>query len=256
MDDAIDLKKASLVVITLNEQDNIGDCLSSAEGVGEVVVVDSFSADDTVKIAKGMGARVYEREFVSNADQKNWAMDKATGEWILILDADESLSPELREEISRELESPRFEGYRIRRRNRFMGRWIKYCGWQRDSVIRLFRSGAGSYAERAVHEKLRLKGSEGSLKSPILHVPYRDFSDYIERMKAYSRRGAQILFEERRSWFPGVFTRPFARFLRMFILQLGFMDGMPGFVLCATASISVFFKYLYLIELHRGRGAK
>lgn len=250
------LARVSLVVITLDEEDNIERCISSAGGVGEIVVVDSFSGDRTAEIARALGAVVYEREFTTHADQKNWAMGKATGEWILILDADEALTPPLRSEIAAELVCPSAEGYRLRRRNEFLGRRIRFCGWGGDRVLRLFRRGSGSYAERAVHETLRLEGREADLKAPLDHRPYRDINDHIDRMRRYSRAGALELMKEGRGWFPGIFLNPFARFLRMYVIQFGFLDGMPGFILCSFAAINVFFKYAALRELLSKRGGR
>ncbi|MBU8923171.1 MAG: glycosyltransferase family 2 protein [Bacteroidales bacterium] len=246
------MNKVSLLVITLNEQDNIAGCLESAKGVGEVVVVDSFSMDDTVKIAGEMGARVYQREFVSHASQKNWGLDRCGGEWILILDADERLSPELRDEIVQACESGENNGYWLKRSNEYLGKRIRFCGWHRDRVLRFFKKGKGHYPEKSVHERLSLDGSAGSFMGRLFHNPYSDLSDHVDRIRRYSRDGAKDLLEKGRSWFPGILLNPPARFLRMYILQLGFLDGMPGFVLCVLASFNVFLKYLFLREL-KGR---
>ncbi len=246
-----DLSRISLIVITLNEENNLGRCLESARGVGEVIVVDSMSDDGTLRIAGEYGARVFTREFVSNADQKNWAMDQAALEWVLILDADEYLSAALREEIAERIVSARENGFWLYRRNEFLGRTIKHCGWDRDRVLRLLRRGRGRYPERAVHEHLELKGKAGRLRERLDHIPYRDLDDYIERMKSYSRRGALELHRKGKGSFPGMVLRPPARFLRMYILQLGFLDGSAGLMLCSFAAISVFFKYASLRELSR-----
>jgi glycosyltransferase involved in cell wall biosynthesis len=250
------LSSISLVVITLNEEDTIGRCLSSADGVGEMIVVDSYSSDRTVEIAQRLGAQVFQREFRSAADQKNFGMEKAHGEWILILDADESLSPALRDEIAAAVSGAGAEGYWLRRRNIFLGRRIRFCGWRNDRVLRLFKRGRGHYPERMVHERLDLDGGARTLKAHLDHDPYRDMNDYLERMKSYSRRGAEDLFRKGRGWFPAVATRPAARFIRMYVLQLGFLDGMAGFLLCGMAAAGVFFKYAYLRELAAGTGAQ
>jgi glycosyltransferase involved in cell wall biosynthesis len=247
------LKKISLVVMTLNEEENIERCLACAEGVGEIIVVDSYSTDRTVEMAEAMGAHVYRRDFVSAADQKNWAMERSSLDWILIVDADEFISGELRREISEVVDNPDADGYWIRRRNEFFGRRIRFCGWQGDKVLRLFRRGKGRYRERAVHEKLILDGRARTLSSYLDHKPYSDMADYIERMKSYSGRGASELLKENRKWFPAVITHPIARFVRMYILQLGFLDGAAGLLLCTMAAASVFFKYAALRELNRRR---
>jgi glycosyltransferase involved in cell wall biosynthesis len=248
------LADVSLVVITLNEADTIERCLASAAGAGEIIVVDSFSTDGTVEAAKRHGARVLEREFVSAADQKNYAVSLAARPWVLLLDADEELTPELRQEIADAVAAPRADGYSLRRRSEFFGARIRFCGWGRDRVLRLFRRGAGRFPEVAVHEHLVVEGKTARLVHPIEHRPYRDLADYIERMESYSRRGALELKKKGRPWFPGIVTHPTARFIRMYVLQLGFLDGGPGFVLCALAATSVFFKYAALREFASAKG--
>jgi glycosyltransferase involved in cell wall biosynthesis len=247
-----ELARISLIVTTLNEEENLGRCLDSALGVGEVIVVDSMSTDTTLRIAGEYGARVFTREFVSNADQKNWAMEKATLEWILILDADEFLSARLRDEIAEVIVSARENGFWLYRRNSFFGTTVRHCGWDRDKVLRLFRRGRGRYPERAVHESLELEGEAGRLYEKLDHIPYRDLDDYMDRLKNYSRKGALELRRKGRPWFPGLILRPSARFLRMYFLQLGFLDGYTGLTLCSLAATSVFFKYVWLRELSRG----
>ena len=256
------LSNVSLVVITYNEESNIERCLESADGVGEIIVVDSFSTDSTVDIVKRMGAVLFQRSYISAADQKNWAVAKAERDWILVLDADESLSAELRTEIAGILGGPGHDGYWLRRRNVFLGKKIRFCGWQRDRVLRLFRRGAGRYPEKMVHERLELKGRAGKLRGFLDHVPYRDMDDYTQRMKSYSRRGAEDLFNRGKGWFPALVTRPFARFIRMYFLQLGFLDGAAGLQLCRLAAKGVFLKYSWVREfrareLHEeGNGGK
>jgi len=249
-----DLSRISLIVTTLNEEENLGRCLESARGVGELIVVDSMSTDTTLRIAGEYGARVFTREFVSNADQKNWAIGKATLEWVLILDADEFLSDPLRAEIAERIVSARENGYWIYRRNEFLGTIVRHCGWDRDKVLRLFRRGRGRYPERAVHERLELDGVAGRLSERLDHIPYRDLDDYMDKMKRYSRRGALELRRKGRGWVPGILVRPVTRFLRMYLLQLGFLDGSAGLTLCSLAAASVYFKYAWLRELSRRGG--
>jgi glycosyltransferase involved in cell wall biosynthesis len=248
------LADVSLVVITLNEEDTLDRCLASAAGVGEIVVVDSHSTDKTVDVARGHGARVVERPFVSAADQKNYAVSLAKRPWVLLLDADEELSAGLVGEIEEAVRRPRAEGYFIRRRSEFFGAPIRFCGWGGERVLRLFRRGAGRYPEVAVHEKLIIEGRTAPLTGAIEHRPYRNLADYIDRMKSYSGRGALELHKKGRTWFPGIVTHPAARFIRMYVFQLGFLDGGPGFVLCVLAATSVFFKYAALRELASARG--
>ncbi len=250
------LSDVSLVVVTLDEEDNIARCLNSVPGAEEKVVVDSFSRDRTVSIARECGAEVYERPFASAADQKNWAIGKAEKTWILLLDADEALAPGLLHEIEEAVRNPRADGYWLRRRGEFFGRTIRFCGWGDERVLRLFRRGAGHYPEREVHERLSLSGTVSRLGGFIEHRPYRDLSDYIARMRSYSHRGALELHKHGKRWMPGIMTHPVARFCRMYLLQLGILDGGAGFLLCALAATSVFFKYAALRELSVGGRAR
>lgn len=245
------LEKVSLVVVTFNEERNIAHCLESAKGVGEMIVVDSFSTDRTVEIARRLGAHVFSREYVSSADQKNWAMQQARKEWILILDADEALSQELKEQIASELISPVADAYKMRRRNEFLGRVIKHCGWGRDWVVRLFKKGKAFYPERTIHEKLDVTGRVKKLSGTIEHCPYRNLSSYGYKLNDYARRSAIQLKREGRGWFPQIILNPPARFIRMYFLQLGFLDGWRGFVICSLAATSVFFKYAFLMEMKK-----
>jgi glycosyltransferase involved in cell wall biosynthesis len=245
------LSNVSLVVITFNEQGNIRRCIDSARGVGEVIVVDSFSTDRTVDIAREMGAEVFQRPYLSAAEQKNWAMQKAGKEWILVLDADEALSTGLWGEIEDALVEPTCDGFWLRRKNVFLGRRIRFCGWQRDRVLRLFRRGKGRYPPQAVHERLVLDGRSRRLRGYLDHVPYNGIEDYIDRMKSYSGRSAADLRARGKGWFPALVTHPLGRFLRMYLLQLGFLDGTAGLELCCMASAGVFFKYARLRELYR-----
>jgi glycosyltransferase involved in cell wall biosynthesis len=249
------LSSCTLVVVTLNEEDRISRCLESAAGVGEIVVVDSFSGDRTVDIARAHGAQVYQRKFTTAADQKNWAIAKASKDWILLLDADEALSTELAHEMEKAIDGPLVDGYRLRRRSEFLGRTIGHCGWGDEWIVRLFRRGRGHYPEREVHESLLLEGRAAKLAGCIEHRPYRGIADYIDRMKSYSLRGATELHGKGASWFPGIVTHPAGRFVRMYVLQLGFLDGVSGFLLCALASSGVLLKYAALWELSRS-GAK
>lgn len=250
------LADLSLVVITLDEEDAIEGCIESVKGAGEVIVVDSFSSDATVEKARALGAVVHQREFISNADQKNWALDRATRPWVLILDADERLTPGLREEIEARIAEPDADGYWIYRRTEFLGVPIRHCGWDRDRVLRLVRRGRGRYPERAVHERLALEGTAGVLAGRIEHRPYRDLDDYVERMRRYSMRGAVELDRRGVRWFPGILLRPAARFIRMYLLQLGFLDGSAGLALCLMSGAGVMFKYAYLRELARRGGER
>src|SRR5437879_5148300 len=208
----------SVVIITYNEEANIGRTLQSvqplvADGEGEIIVVDSGSTDRTVEIAKSFGAKVFVEEWKGYAAQKNSAIDKATGDWILSLDADEELERDLPALISHVIserrphpkqellaamgiELPRIEanGFWIRRRNKFLGRWLEYGGFWPDSKLRLFRRGCGQVEPRAVHETIRVDGPTGRLLSgALIHHSYPKLSDYIDHMNRYSSLGAEMV---------------------------------------------------------------
>jgi glycosyltransferase involved in cell wall biosynthesis len=240
----MNLRKITAIVTTQNEEVNIARCLDSLKGVGELIIVDSFSTDKTREIARRYPALIYERPYASAAKQKNWAIDLARSEWILILDADEQLSAELKQEIGALEVDPGVNGYWIRRQNEYLGSRITHCGWQRDKVLRLFRSGMGRYEERELHEEIELKGKEGFLMGKILHNPYKNMSHYLQKMEEYSKRGAQdYLKRGGRFPFVNLVLHPPFRFIRMYLLQRGFLDGYPGLKLCLFSSYGVMLKY-------------
>lgn len=249
-------EKLSVIIPTFNEAHNIASCLDSVLWADEVLVVDSFSTDSTVDICKNYGVKVLQHEYVNSASQKNWVLPRASNRWVLIVDADERVTDSLREEISdllgRGCES---EGYWIRRTNRFMGREIRHCGWERDRVLRFFDKTKGRYEEKHVHAEVVLRGKMGFLKACLLHDSYRDFSAYLTKLDRYSDWGAQDAARRGGSRvIARLLFRPPVRFVRMYIFQLGFLDGIQGFILCALAAVSVFMKYAKLWRLSRTRG--
>jgi glycosyltransferase involved in cell wall biosynthesis len=248
-------EKVSVIVITLNEEREIGDCLESVTWADEIVVVDSGSSDRTIEIAKKFTDQVVYHQWVGFAAQKNWAVELATHPWVLSLDADERVSPELRAEIERLLESPpRFVGYQIPRKNFFLGRWIRHGGWSPDYVLRLFRRDAGRFTERRVHESVTVRGEVGTLQSPLEHYTYRSMVDYFQRMDRYSTLAAEEMFEGgKRAHLIDLLLRPCATFLKMFLLRQGFRDGMDGFLLSRLYSIYTFAKYAKLYKMGQGK---
>jgi glycosyltransferase involved in cell wall biosynthesis len=249
-------EKLTAIIPTFNEAHNIARCLDSVRWADEVVVVDSFSTDSTVDICKKYGVRVLEHEYVNSASQKNWVLPQASNRWVLIVDADERVTDSLQDEISGLLEGgPEYEGYWIRRRNCFMGREIRHCGWERDKVLRLFDKTKGRYEEKHVHAEVVLQGEIGFLRSLLLHDSYKDFSIYLAKLDRYSDWGAQDVAQRGASWvIARLLFRPPARFVRMYVVQLGFLDGIQGFILCVLAAVSVFMKYSKLWRLSRGEG--
>ncbi len=260
---ALERPTISAVVTTFNEENNIGDCIASLEWCDEIVVVDSFSTDGTPEIARGCAkVRFLQRAYRGSASQKNWAMDQTRFEWILIFDADERCTPELQGEITSLLASgPRAEAYVVKRRAYFMDRVIRYSGWQHDRVVRLVKRGAGRYPNKRVHADMQTRGPAQVLKSPMLHYMVESFDQYLPRIVKYGFWGAaQGWKTNRTSGIAEVFGRPLWRFLRMYVLQLGFLDGMAGLVFCMLQAFGTYLKWAILWEWRanaaRGRTPK
>lgn len=246
--------KLSVLVPTLDEEHNLAECLESCSFADEIVVVDSGSRDATVTVAQRLGAIVLHHPFESHARQKNWGLSRLAHDWVLTLDADERVLPELAAEIRSLLrDGPPLAGYRMRRRNVFLGREIRGCGWQRDRVLRFFDRRRGRFADRRVHEEVVLDGAPGELRGQLAHRSCRDLAHWIGKVERYAALGAEEAHARGRS--AGgldVVGRPPARFAKQWLLQAGFRDGLEGWVLCATSAYGVLLKYAQLRELGRG----
>ena len=239
----------SVAVITKNEEENIEDALKSVKDFEDIVVVDSFSEDRTVEICKKYTYRVYQHEWQGYARQKQMAVDYAEKPWVLILDADERVTPELKSEIMEETKNTSFSGFYIPRKNFFLDKWIRHGGWWPDYTLRLFLKDMAFIEDRKVHEKVVVKGKVGYLKNPLEHYTYRTVSDYIKKMDRYSTLSAEELREKGVN--PGMITmlaHPLSTFLKMFFLRGGFMDGIHGLILAILYSYYTFLKYLKLWE--------
>jgi glycosyltransferase involved in cell wall biosynthesis len=251
----------SVVIITQNEAVNLGRTLASvqslvADGKGEIIVVDSGSTDRTVEIAESFGAKVFTEKWKGFAAQKNWAIDKATGDWILSLDADEEVEPALADEMNAIFPAnpPTINGYWIPRKNKFLGRWIKHGGYWPDPKLRLFRKGAARFEDRAVHEDARLSdGTALHLKGSIIHHSYPTLADYIDHMNRYSSLGAEMLVAKGRGRFSAfnIVFRPLATFIYNYFFRLGFLDGREGLLLHLYHAVYVSWKYSKAWELAR-----
>lgn len=235
----------SVLVPTKNEEPNIRPCLEAVRWAEEVVVVDSGSTDGTLAVARSIADRVLEHEYVNSAAQKNWAIPQLTHRWILIVDADERVTPALREEIERTLADPaRADGYWIHRDNHFLGQSIRTAGWQRDKVLRLFDRTKGAYEPLHVHAEVMIRGRVGTLRQRLVHHTYRSLDQYFEKFGRYTRWSAEDLKARGvRASAMRLLVRPWLRFLRMYVLEGGFREGRAGIVLCTLAAFSVFTKY-------------
>jgi glycosyltransferase involved in cell wall biosynthesis len=241
----------SVAIITLDEERNIRACLESVKWAEEVVVCDSGSTDRTLAIAGEYGARIFQDEWRGFAGHKNLALDRCSHPWVLVLDADERVTPALREEIEGVLSDPAArDGYLVPRRSYFLGRWIRGCGWYPDETVRLFRRGRGRFAERAVHEAVAVDGPVGRLTAALEHFTYDSISAFLRRMDRYSTLAAEELHRAGRSaHLLDLLARPVWTFLRMLLLQGGWREGWRGLVLSGLYAAYTFTKYGKLWEL-------
>ena len=236
--------RLSVVVVTLNEEERLRACLESAAWADEIVVVDALSHDKTVQIAREFTDRVIVRPWPGFAAQKNFGLAEAGGDWILSLDADEQVSPELRDEILRVLaDDGPHDGYRVPRRNLFGGQWVRHGGLWPDWQLRLFRRGRGRFVERAVHESVEVAGMVGRCRGPLIHRSYRDVTDFLDRADRYSTLAAEERVRSgRRVRATDFILRPAGRFLSMYILKLGCLDGVRGLLLASLYAYYVFIR--------------
>jgi glycosyltransferase involved in cell wall biosynthesis len=240
----------TVIVPTFNEEDNIRECLESVQWADDIFVVDSFSTDRTLEIAREFTDHVVQHEYVNSATQKNWAIPQVESDWVMVVDADERVTPALRARIQGVLENGAdVEGFQIRRTTTYFGRVIRHCGWHKDYLVRLWRNGKGRYEDLEVHADVLVDGKVGRIEEPLMHHTYRSMADYMERFDRYTTWSANDLYNRGKSasW-SDLTLRPLWRFFRMYILRRGFLDGKHGFVLCAFAASSVFAKYAKLWE--------
>jgi glycosyltransferase involved in cell wall biosynthesis len=239
-----------------NERRNIRPCIDSARSLAdEILIADSGSTDGTLDIVRQMGGcRIIEREYVTPADFKNWAIPQARHPWVLIVDADERVTPELAAEIRQTLaERPAaIDGYWIGRKNYFLGHHIAHCGWNSDDVLRLIHRDRARYTPRRVHEGIDLaRDRVGRLSNPFLHYTTWSTSDYVGKLDRYARLGALNFIDEARE--PGVLSMLLSaplRFVQLYFLRLGFLDGVPGFQVCMLTAFYSFLKKAKLWEMH------
>jgi glycosyltransferase involved in cell wall biosynthesis len=268
----------SVLVPTLDEELNLPECLDSLVWADEVFVVDSFSQDRTLEIARGRGARVVQHAFENYSRQKNWALDNLpfAHEWVLIVDADERVTPELRAEIESVLAAPTCDGYFLNRRFIFLGTWIRHAGWYPSWNLRLFRHRLGRYDDREVHEHVFLRGSVGYLRHDLLHLDRRGLEAFVARHNRYSTLEARArlkveLFTPERARLPSLWgsepvnrkrfireriwphipAKPLALFIYMYAVRQGFLDGRAGLALCIFHAFQEFMVGLKLSEQRR-----
>lgn len=248
------MEKITVTIIVLNEENNIRDCLESVKWADEIIVSDSGSTDRTTDICREYGARVFDDEWLGFGPQKNLCADRAANDWILNVDADERVSPGLAAEITAAVGSVDAAGFFVPRKNYFGKRWIKHCGWYPDYNLRLYRRDRGRFSDSSVHESVSVDGQKVKLNGQLVHHTYKDVSDYLARMQRYSTLAAGELEKKgRRAGLAALVLRPPATFLKMFVLKLGFLDGVDGFILSVLYACYTFAKYAKLRELNAGR---
>ncbi len=243
----------SVVIITKNEEDNIRRCLESVSWADEIILIDSESTDNTREIAREYGAKIFSPPWQGYGHAKHFGVEKARGEWILSLDADEVVSPELAEEIRQVVtDSSSPAGYYLNRRTNFLGRWIRYSGWYPDRVLRLFRKEKGNFNEAVVHEKVIVEGQTGLLRGELLHYSYPSLELYLEKFNRYTTLGAEEAFRrgKKARWFDIVIRPPIA-FIKHYLSKQGFRDGWEGFIISVMSSIAVLVKYAKLRHLEK-----
>ena len=244
------MQKISVIITTFNEAEHIQGVLESVQWADEVIVVDSFSTDETVELAAKFPNKILQRKYKGPADQKNWAIPKATHDWILILDSDERVTSELRDEITSLFQKP-FEkdAFWIPRQSFFMGKKVKYSGWQGDAVIRLIHKKC-RYNSVQVHEEVMTEGIKvGRLKNKLEHYTYKDLDHFLAKMQRYSDWSAQDHFEKTpRVTFFHLYFKPFFRFIKHYFIRFGFLDGKVGFIISVIMAWGVFLRYVKIQE--------
>ncbi len=249
------MEKCSVYVIAYNDEPNMRACLESVAGwADELIVVDSHSTDRTAAISGEFTDKVFQVDFKGFGDLRNQALTHCTYEWVFSLDTDERMTPELQQEIRGLLEQgPTADAFFVPRKNYFLGRWIKHCGWYPDyRQPQLFRKSRFRYRQEIVHESFDCDGPVGYLTQPALQYPFRDIDHYIAKQDRYSDLMAKRMVDQgKRFAVHQMATHPVGAFLKMYLMRQGFLDGMPGLILSGLYGYYTFMKYAKFWELQR-----
>lgn len=246
------MPKVSVITLAYNEEHNIAECLASVRWADEIIVVDSGSTDRTVELARRFTDRVLTVEWKGYGATKNIALQHATGDWILWLDADERVPEELAREMQEAIRTNdgTIVGYSVARRAFFLGRWIKHCGWYPGRVTRLFLKAKARFTESNVHEQVVVEGTIAPLKHDLLHYTDPNLHHYFQKFNRYTTLAAADLQAAGKKFsLFDILVRPAFLFFKMYVLKRGFLDGIQGFFLCVVSSAYVFTKYAKLWEL-------
>ncbi len=247
----------SVALLTFNSERKLNEVLKSVEGLAdEIVVVDSGSTDSTLSICKAFGAKVFYRKFDNFVSQKNFLLSRCSGDWILFLDDDEVVSPELKDSIVNAVSNASYDGYFVNVLTNYLGRWIRHA-WYPDWHLRLARKDKCRWVGSGVHESLKVDGKIGYLKGDLLHYSYPSLSWHLKKIDLYTTLYAKGAFERgKRFSLLKLLTSPPAAFLRRFLLKRGFLDGFEGFVLSVMAGYYTFLKYLKLWEIEKSESSR
>ena len=239
----------SVVIITLNEEDKIKDCLESVKWADEIIVVDSFSADKTIDIAKEYTDKIFQRKFPGFGEQKNFAISKAAGDWILSIDADERVTPGLAEEIKTVTAESKTNGCLVPIKTYFLGKWLRHCGWWPNYKLRLFKRDSGTMSDSLVHEAISISGQTSKLKNHLDHYSYTSIDEYMEKLERYTSLAADAMLKKGKKF--SIFTalaRSFFAFFKIYILKAGLFDGKEGFIFAKLSAYYNFIKHIKLWE--------
>lgn len=244
--------RLSAILIVRNAADVVRDCLESVRFADEIVVLDSGSTDDTVAICREYTPLVEVTDWPGFGPQKNRALDRARGEWVLSIDADERVPPALRAEIEAAIASTSGpDAYRMPRRSWYCGRWIRHSGWSPDYVVRLVRRGTARFTDSLVHESLAVRGAVGTLRTPLDHLTFRSLEEVLAKVNSYSTAGAAEQHARgRRAGLGTAIARGWWAFVRTYVLRLGFLDGRQGFMLAVSNAEGTYYRYVKLMLLH------
>jgi len=240
--------KITAVVLTKNEEERLPKCLASLSWVDQILVIDDFSSDETIKVAKDFGAEVYQKRLVDFQSQRNYALKKVKTPWGLFIDADEEVPDELRKEIALAIKKKGLAGFYFPRRNIIFGKWIEHSGWYPDYQLHLFRTDKGKYVGK-VHETVEVKGKTGYLKSHLLHQNYQTISQYLEKLGHYTTLSAKKVIESGHEFKPqDLIKKPAEEFFKRFFAEEGYEDGLHGLALALLQAFSELILYLKVWE--------
>ena len=244
----------SAVLITKNAAATLEACLASLAFCDEIVLVDSGSTDGTTDVAHRLGARVVEKKWLGFGRQKRFAVDSARNDWVLCIDADEVVSPQLASSITKALSNPIAPVFRMARCNRFLGKWLRHGEGYPDWSARLFDRRSARWSDDPVHEKVLYAVTPGTLEGDLMHESAEDLSEYMDKQNRYTTLAAQQLFERGKpASLAQMIASPFVRFIKLYVFRLGFLDGLPGLAHVTIGCMNSFMKYAKLAELHRLR---